>query len=117
MSAASAAGSPAGSAANASHTVYIIPRDRLVAAAAGGTLTLATPSGTHHLTLDNQNLLDEDDGDVVLDEDDLDEDIDDLDNDLEAHEEILETEEVIHTHHQEVLEVEEEDGCLENPPD
>ena len=76
--------------------------------AAGGTLTLATPSGTHHLTLDNQNLLD---GDVILDdddeEDDLDQDLEDLDNDLEDHEEILETEEV----------VQEEVGCLEPPPD
>ncbi len=72
-------------ASTASHTVYIIPRDRLVAA--GGTLTLSTPSGTHHLTIDEDELLD---GDVMDDDDD----------------EILETEEVL-----------DDDDCLDRSPD
>lgn len=73
-------------ASTASHTVYIIPRDRLVAA--GGTLTLSTPSGTHHLTIDEDELLD---GDVMDDDDD---------------DEILETEEVL-----------DDDDCLDRSPD
>ena len=68
-----------------SHTLYIIPRERLVAA--GGTLTLATPSGTHELSVDEEDILD---GDVVLE-----------DEEDEEEEEVLE----------------EEDDCLENPPD
>lgn len=64
--------------------------------AAGGTLTLATASGTHHLTVEDGDILD---GDVVL-EDDLEDDLED------EQEEILETEEVL-----------DEDECLENPPD
>ena len=72
-----------------SHTLYIIPRERLVAA--GGTLTLATPSGT--LSVDEEDILD---GDVVLEDEE------------EEEEEILEEEEEV---------LEEEDDCLENPPD
>ena len=69
------------------HTVYIIPRDRLVATA-GGTLTVTSASGVHSLVEDD--ILDDEDQVV-----------------LENHEEILETEE----------EVLDDDDCLQNDPD
>ena len=81
-------------AGNGAHTVYIIPRDRLLAA--GGTLTLATAAGTHQLSVESEDeMLD---GDVVLQDDEEDEEDED--------QEILETEQVLEDEH-----------CLENPPD
>ena len=84
---------------------------------AGGTLTLATASGTHHLTLDDvEDEEDDDEDDDELDDDDHDDDEDDelLEGDEgdvmlddAVSEEILETEEVIT----------DEDCRLENPPD
>jgi len=74
-----------------SHTVYIIPRDRLLAA--GGAFTLAAaaePAGD-----EDEEMLD---GDVVLQDQEDAEHSDD--------EEILETEQVLSHDH-----------CLENPPD
>lgn len=70
-----------------SHTVYIIPRDRLVAAA-NGTFTVASGGASAHLTVTDDS---EYDSDQVI---------------LENHEEILETEE----------EVLDDDDCLD-PPD
>jgi len=70
-----------------SHTVYIIPRDRLVAAA-NGTFTVAQGSTTTQLRVTDDS---EYDSDQVI---------------LENHEEILETEE----------EVLDDDDCLD-PPD
>jgi len=76
-----------GSSPGPSHTVYIIPRDRLVAAA-NGTFTVASGGASSHLTVTDDS---EYDSDQVI---------------LENHEEILETEE----------EVLDDDDCLD-PPD
>lgn len=76
-----------GSSPGPSHTVYIIPRDRLVAAA-NGTFTVASGGASAHLTVTDDS---EYDSDQVI---------------LENHEEILETEE----------EVLDDDDCLD-PPD
>lgn len=73
--------SPSPSIAAPSHTVYIIPRDRLSVATTGshhhtvighdvggGLVTLATASGTHQLRLEDVNSVDDNDGELEDDD-------------------------------------------------